>query len=314
MKRIKKPVHGSLEWLQVRHRDENGRVIFGASEAGALMGKSEYTTLADLCVAKLGEPEVTEPTRAMLKGIYFEQGLIDFAADELGLPLVTPDEMYAKGRFIVTLDGAWMVNDHPERIVECKVTSYSVTTEQDLPVSWVLQGHVQQWVTGAPVTFAVFDRQQNLSLIDMTYDPVWADQIVTMAEFVGASLDEGVIPENAWEVMTAGLVQKVYAPEPGKAIVADDELINYIVDLENTKRLIKELEADKAISEDQIARRMLDAETVTDAEGHVLLSWKQQKGRTSFDSKRFAQEHPELFSEYSREGSPFRVMRFGKAK
>jgi predicted phage-related endonuclease len=314
MKRIKKPVHGSLEWLQVRHRDENGRVIFGASEAGALMGKSEYTTLADLCVAKLGQPEVTEPTRAMLKGIYFEQGLIDFAADELGVALVTPDEMYAKGRFIVTLDGAQFDGDEIVQIVECKVTSYSVATQEDLPVSWVLQGHVQQWVTGAPVTFAVFDRQQNLSLIPMGYDPVWAEQITTMAEFVGASLDDGVIPEPAWDEMTAGLVQKVYAPEPGKAIQADDELVNWIVNLENTKRLIKELEADKAISEDQIARRMLDAETVTDAEGHVLLSWKQQKGRTSFDSKRFAQEHPELFSEFSREGSPFRVMRFGKAK
>ena len=314
MKRIKKPVHGSLEWLQIRHRDDTGRVIFGASEAGALMGKSEYTSLADLCVAKLGEPEVTEPTRAMLKGIYFEQGLIDFASAELCIPLVTPDEMYAKGRFIVTLDGAWMVNDHVEQIVECKVTSYTVGMEQDLPLSWVLQGHVQQWVTGAPVTFAVFDRQQNLSLIDMTYDPVWAQQINDFAEFVGAALDNGVIPDEAWDSMTAGLVQKMYAPEPGKAIEADDDLINWIVDLETLRRQIKKLEDEKSFAEDQIARRMLDAETVTDSEGHVLLSWKQQKGRTSFDSKRFAQEQPELFSEYSREGSPFRVMRFGKAK
>ena len=37
MQRIPKPPHGSVEWLNVRHRDENGKVTIGASEAGALM-------------------------------------------------------------------------------------------------------------------------------------------------------------------------------------------------------------------------------------------------------------------------------------
>ena len=117
---IPKPTHGSQEWLNLRHRDHNGKVIFGASEAGALMGVSEYTTRADLAVEKLSPPTVKAPTAAMIKGIIFEPALGEYASQQLGMQLITPDEMYLKGRWIATLD---FVNQHDAHIVEAKVTS-----------------------------------------------------------------------------------------------------------------------------------------------------------------------------------------------
>jgi len=72
MQVIPKPTHGSLEWLTVRHRDDAGNVTFGASETGALMGVSEYTTLADLCISKLQPPVEREPEPQMIKGLIFE--------------------------------------------------------------------------------------------------------------------------------------------------------------------------------------------------------------------------------------------------
>ena len=41
--------------------------------------------------------------------------------------------------------------------------------------------------------------------------------------------------------------------------------------------------------------------------GDVAVTWRSQP-RTSFDSKRFEKDHPELFKEYQKESS-FRVMR-----
>lgn len=310
MIRIPKPPHGSIDWLLVRHRDENGNVTFGASEAGALMGVSEYSSLADLCVAKLSEPEETPPTKAMLKGVIFEDALISHAATELGLALTTPAEMFRKGRFTATLDGA---TDDLATVVECKVTgAYTISDASDLPLPWVMQGHVQHYVTGADVWFSVFDRRQNLVVVQMPINENIIEELILQADRVGNSLDRGMIPDPAWADMTADLVQKAYQPVAGKTVEADEQLVNWIVDLENTKRMIKELQADEDRAKDEIAKRMLDAETVTSADGSVLLSWKAQKGRTSFDAKAFEQDHPELFGQYKKEGTAFRVMRFGK--
>jgi hypothetical protein len=44
-------------------------------------------------------------------------------------------------------------------------------------------------------------------------------------------------------------------------------------------------------------------------EGKQIVSWKYQNGKTSFDATRFKAEHPDLYSEYVKQGNPFRVMR-----
>lgn len=307
MERIPKPPHGSVEWLTVRHRDTQGKVTFGASEAGALMGVSEYTTLTDLCVSKLTEPEETPPTKAMLKGVIFEDALIDYAAKELGLKLSTPDEMFRKGRFTVTLDGA---TDDLSTVVECKVTSaHTITSADDLPMMWVMQGHVQHYVTGADIWFSVFDRRQNLTVVQMPINEDVISELLIQADRVGEALDNGVIPDEAWADFTAEQIALIYPQVPGKAIQADDELVNWIMDLENVNRQIKQLETEKKEAQDQIARRMIDADTVTDANGVPIFTWREQRGRVSFNAKAFEADHPELFAQYKREGAPFRVMR-----
>ena len=195
---IPKPTHGSQEWLNLRHRDHNGKVIFGASEAGALMGVSEYTSRADLAVEKLSPPTVKAPTAAMIKGIIFEPALGEYASQQLGMQLITPDEMYLKGRWISTLD---FVNQHDAHIVEAKVTSaYAIDSAADLPASWIMQGHVQHWCTGFSVSFVVFDKRQrykakyaealnNYSEIftgDMAWDEL-GKPTITLTEFAKTS-------------------------------------------------------------------------------------------------------------------------------
>ena len=307
MKRIPKPAHGSIDWLLIRHRDEEGKVTFGASEAGALMGVSEYTTLTDLCVSKLGEPEETPPTKAMLKGVIFEDALIAHAGNELGIAFRTPDEMFRKGRFTATLDGA---NDDLTVVVECKVTSaYTITSADDLPMSWVMQGHVQHYVTGATIWFSVFDRRQNLVVVEMPINENLIDELILQADKVGDALDAGIVPSEAWADLSAEQVATLYPQVTGKAIQADDDLVNWIMDLENTNRMLKDLERDKKQAQDAIARRMVDAEVVTDANGVPIFTWKEQRGRVTFNAKAFEADHPELFEQYKREGAPFRVMR-----
>ncbi len=244
MQVIPKPTHGSLEWLTVRHRDDAGNVTFGASETGALMGVSEYTTLADLCISKLQPPVEREPEPQMIKGLIFEAPLLAEAGRLTGLEVTTPNFMYRKGRFTATLDGlAYQPDDYdaPTRIIEAKVTAaYTVATPDDLPRSWVMQGHVQQWIMGLPVTFVVFDKRQHINLVEMPFDEGLMDTILNVADIVGADLDTGAMPDYAYRQMTADQIQALYPVKESRSITADDALVNDVFDLETTRNQIKQ--------------------------------------------------------------------------
>ncbi len=310
MQRLHKPEHGSIEWRMIRHRDDNGNCTFGASEAGAVIGVSEWTTTADLFISKLNEPVITPPTPGMLKGILFESALGEHAAKILRTELVTPDEMFRKGRWTATLD-FW--NPTTENlIVECKVTNaYEIQTSDDLPASWVAQGHVQHWVTGADVFFSVFDKHQRLSVVPMLIDDALLDELNIQAEVLGQAVDAGTIPDWINDMMSEQNVRETYPPRTGTETEANIDLMYWVQDLEDAKKLKKQAEDTERTAREMIARFMRDTERLT-YEGRTVLTWKEQAGRTSFETERFRAEHPDLAAQYEKQGSPIRVMRLGR--
>lgn len=311
MKRIVKPKHGSEAWLQVRHRDADGRVVFGASEAGALMGVSEYTNLLDLCYQKLQPtPPVSETTPAMRKGVLFEDALGVNASEVLGIDLIQPEEMFVRDRFVATLD--FIEPTKEEVVVECKVTNaYSIETGQDLPASWLMQGHVQHLVTGAEVWFSVFDKYQKLSVVRMPISYSTLEMLQEQSQVIGDSLDKGIIPDDAWLTANASQIGKLKPMQKGEYITLNDELLVHLQQYKSIKGQIKLL--DGLLNEviDEIARAMGSAEAI-EQDGDLLFTWREQKGRSSLDQKRLAEEQPDIYKAYMREGAPYRVMRIGK--
>ena len=92
---VPKPPHGSLDWLRIRHRDEVGLPVVSASEAAAVHGMHRFKSKYGLAMEKIAaEPEVTETTRAMDRGNRLEPVIIDWASDDLGIDLVSPQLMY----------------------------------------------------------------------------------------------------------------------------------------------------------------------------------------------------------------------------
>jgi predicted phage-related endonuclease len=311
MLKIPKPEHGSQEWLDVRHRDYKGRVTFGASEAGALMGVSEYQNLMGLCEAKLAPQQTPKPpTPAMRKGVIFEDALGLNASEFLGVKLVQPDVMYRKDRFTATLDFIEPLSE--QLIVECKVTSaYSVETGQDLPASWLMQGHVQHLVTGAEVWFSVFDKYQQLSVVRMPLHTATLDALQEQSERVAADLDKGIIPDEAWMTASAQQIAKLKPMHKGEVVECDDTVLGLVRELFTAKAAAKSAKENEKRLVDDLARIMGSAEAI-ESNGDVLMTWREQKGRTSFDQDRLKADHPDIFEQYVRQGSPMRVMRMGK--
>lgn len=303
MTEIVKPTHGSLEWLQIRHRDEQGRVRFGASEAPTLMGVSKFNTIVDLAIEKWAEPSVKEQNDAMLRGHLLEPALLEYAATLLEQPVPTPDVMYPAGRFIATLDG--LVGD---TIVEAKTTTF-YSSDDVLPEDyyWQVLAQLACVPSATRVLVVVLDKRMRLGYWEVSRDAVEDDiaRLLDRADEVGDALDKGEMPEDA---MPTEAQVKMLFPNPKGEI----ELTQVDVDIINgwnfAKAALKEAEAVEQAFKDQVARMLGEAEVGLFL-GEKVVTYKARKGIERLDTKRLTQDHPELVAQYKVTGSSTRVLR-----
>lgn len=307
MKLIPKMPHGSEEWLRMRWRDEDGRCTFGASDTPALMGESPYTTRSDLWMDKVNEPTVQPSNPVFDRGNALEPALGTWAGQQLGLHLFTPDVVYRHGRFTISLD---FVDDWeaPTVIVEAKTTTrYRVSSADDLPREWLWQGHAQHYATGAPVYFAVLDKDMSLSLTTMPIYEDWLAALAEEAERFGAMVDEGLLDDDIISGFTLEHLAEIYPANPGS--VTDIGVIaDVLEELREVQALKKQVEEREKALKTEVAKELGEYEAGT-IDGVEVVTWKLQKGRQSFDATAFKAAHPDLHAQFMKTGAPFRVMR-----
>jgi predicted phage-related endonuclease len=313
MKRIPKPTHGSQEWLQLRHRDDLGRVVFGASDAPALMGASPYKTRADLFINKLEEPKPSPDLPEFRRGNILEPVLLQEAEHYVGLPIVTPQFVYQNDRFSVSLDG---VDDpeNPSLIVEAKTTTrYSIRESNDLPEEWLWQGWCQQGVLSPnlskplPVLFVVLDRDQRFNCVQMPNNPEAYEMLRNEAENFGKWVESGMPAPDEINNFTADQIAKLFKSTPTE-VDLDDDGFQLLLDLQDLRAAQKQLEEQEKDIRKKIAQALLNNEIGT-FNGKKVVSWKEQRGRKGVDLTLLRNEHPELVAQYEKEGAPFRVLR-----
>lgn len=308
MQLITKPPHGSVEWLQTRWRDEENKVLFGASDAPILMGASPYRSRADLFVDKSVKPtQKGEDKPEFRRGNLLEKPLLQVASEVLNTEILTPNFMYRHGRFAVSLDGVDNEQE-PSVVVEAKTTSaYAIETAEDLPIEWLWQGTAQQLVTGLPVWFVVLDRRMNISVVEMTPNVEAAKRLREEAEEFAVLVETQQPLSSDFDKFTADQIALMYRATP-TSVDLTDEAVELVLALEAARTQRKKAEEAEKEAKDSLAKILLNNE-IGLYQGEKVVSWKEQKGRTSFDTVRFKQDFPELFHEYEKEGAPFRVLR-----
>lgn len=298
---IRKPPHGSAEWLLIRKQDDNGLRRVSASNAAAVHGEHEYLSTADYATELLDErdPEPTVANAAMERGNALEPALIAWAAQQHGVSIETPDSLHLFGRMIATLDGMSATGE----VYECKTTRKRF--EGTLPRQWYWQGVQQAVCAGVTgIWWVVLDGSLDLH---MHYQPVSPEEIDTHIERVNiflAAIDMGMYPENV-------------QPSYDNVATLNPEVLYEQVEMpaDATELFTRYREAQQTVKDAQAAADLIKAdiaaliggaeEAVID--GDVVATWKSQT-RESFDQKRFAAEHPELVAEYKKVSS-FRVLR-----
>lgn len=324
MRVISKPQHSSIEWQMLRHRDPEGRAIFGASEAASLMNRSQYESRGDLIIRKMGEPATSEPSPAMQSGNLIEPVLIEEASRRLGVEIVTPDFMFGLDRFVATPDGIdkaslMRLESHaamkktPDVWIEAKCTSrYRVKTHDDIPEMWRWQMSAQALITQAPIYLIVLDSDLHINLIEFNRSQEAEDELIRAADIIGKMIDDRQMPEEDLANLSSDQIASLWRASNRSVDLSVDALewISLLDDAKSQKRQAEEME-EKAKA--ALARMLLDAD-VGLIDGEPVITWKEQAGRSSLDTKRLSEDHPDLVEQYKKQSSSFRVMRTIKKK
>lgn len=300
MKSIPKPEHGSLEWLQTRHKHD-GKTIVGASEVSAVMGVNPYKNIIDIAIDKMQPPQVREQNQAMKRGTYLEQGLLDYASAEIGSVIVTPAMMYLNGRIISTLDG---VTNDSTRLFEAKTTTGWVQGDACLP-EWFWQAQAQMHCTDAiRVTFIVLDRQLRITMFDVVRDEEAIADMVEKVELFCTAIDDERLPEDV--PLSAEQVQQLHPTADAGEIELGAAGLELVQRWQTAKELSKQYADEEQELKDALANLIRNHESGT-IDGHKIITYKAQS-TTRFDSKAFGESHPDLLKQYQKQSS-FRVLR-----
>ena len=311
MQVLPKQKHGSKEWLLARWKDQDGRCVFGASDVPVLMGSSPYKTRGELFADKVNEPVVSEETAAFRRGNLLERPLLEEASRILGTNIFTPDVIYRDGRLSISLDGVDN-EQNPTIVVEAKTsTRYSIYKSEDLPEEWLWQGWAQQAVLQVPVWFVVLDRDQRISVVELPDNPAAIDALQIETAVFGGWVDGEPMDEDI-NNFSAADIARIWKVTP-TSVELPASAVDWANQLEEARALAKQAADLESKAKDALAQMMLGNEVGT-VDGVQLVSWKQQAGKASLDTKQLRADHPELVSQYEKQGAPFRVMRITKGK
>ena len=311
MQVIPKAKHGSKDWLLARWKDEDGRCVFGASDIPALMGASPYKTRGELFADKSNEPVVQEENAVFRRGNLLEKPLLEEASRILGTNVFTPEVIYREGRLSISLDG--VDNEQkPSIVVEAKTsTRYSIYNSDDLPEEWCWQGWAQMAVLQVPVWFVVLDRDQRISVVELPENSKAIDALRLETAVFGGWVDGDPMDEDINNFIAADIA-RIWKPTP-TSIELPVSAVDWANQLEEARAMAKQASDLEAKAKDALAQMLLSNEIGT-VDGVQLVSWKQQAGKASLDTKQLRADHPELVQQYEKQGAPFRVMRVTKGK
>lgn len=281
------------EWLKARKEG------IGASEVGAIIGVSPFETPFSIWLKKTGQVPPEPENEAMLMGHLLEDAVAKRWEIETGQKVIkasAADIIYVHAQYDYMRVTPDRIVKGRKKLLECKTTAMPVD-EDNLPPYWVAQVIYQQFVTGIhDADIAWLESGRRFGYANIPYDEEFAEFIADQVTvFWLENVCGGKEPDA---ISVSDLAVKIPRSTPEKAIEADDDAIDQINVLREKKAMYDALADEIAEIQNSLKMFMSDSEAIVDADGNVLLTWKSGKDKTSFDSKRFAEENPDLYERY----------------
>lgn len=289
------------EWLEER---KSG---IGASEVASVIGISPWDSPFALYLRKTGQVGPIEENQAMKLGHLLEPVVVQLWEEQTGFKAVkasAKDIIYQDPEHpwrIVTPDRiAYEINpDNGKKekvLLEIKTSAFSFDPD-NLPPYYVAQCQFQMLVTGIHVCYLCWlTSGRDYGQARLEYDAEFAEWLAGEVDrFWYENVLGGKEPDA---VNVADLSVKIPKSTPEKIIQADEDALDEVAQLNEKKAMYVALGEEIDMLTDSLKMYMTDSEALVDQEGRVILTWKSGKDKTSFDSKRFAAENPDLYDKY----------------
>lgn len=289
------------EWLELR---KNG---IGASEVASVVGISPWDSPFALFLRKTGQCPPIEENQAMKMGHLLEPVVVQLWEDATGCKAVkasAKDIIYQDPEHpwrIVTPDRiAHEINPDTGKkakvLLEIKTSAFSFDPD-NLPAHYIAQCQFQMLVTGIHVCYLCWlTAGREFGYTRLEYDPEFTEWLASEVDrFWNENVLGGKEPDA---INVSDLAIKVPHSTPDKPIEADPKALEEIASLREKKAQYDALGKEIETLQDSIKMYMEDCDAITDPDGNVLVTWKSGKDRTSFDSKAFAAENPDLYDKY----------------
>lgn len=290
------------EWLKVR------KLGLGGSDMSAVLGVNNWRSPLDVWLDKTSDTIEEKESEPMYWGTILEDIVAQEFAKRTGwkvrnnnFTLQSEEYPYLLAnidREIVGVDAG----------LECKTANAFKADEwqgDSVPDAYYVQCQHYMAVTGRSSwwiaclvggnTFYYKEIKRNEEVIKAIID--------TGAEF-WRLVETETMPAPDDSKACSEALKKIYQQSNGKAIELPAEYSNTVIDYLKIKDQLTELESQKRGIENLLKDYMKDNEKAT-AGDHVV-SWKTSKPRETFDSKKFKSDHPEMYTNYIKQGEPSR--------
>jgi predicted phage-related endonuclease len=301
---------------------ETRRTRCTGTKVAAILGKSKFRTPFDVYAQAKKLVEDTPQTPQMLRGIVMERALLDYYEEFVGSKVARPDNTFVHPHedwMAASPDGFWE-QDGGMVIVDAKTSrdrsAWGRPGTDDVPVDYSMQLHWYAAVMSAyfdkPVVglevVVFFTMTDEIEIYKVRPDPELGEKLIERCrDWWWKHVIAGVAPEIDHGKSVDKMLDNVQFTNNELIETEDEGIIATIKELVELKKDIKRLDNKKKSLENKVKTFIGTSAGIFG--GGYRATWKPQRGRDTFNTKRFKAEHPDLAEQYVNEGKPYRILR-----
>lgn len=295
------------KWLEMRNMG------IGGSDASIVVGLNKWKSPFSLWLEKTGqsEPEDLSNNEYVYWGKKLEQAVSDRFCELTGKKVqkrgLLQSEEYP---FMLASVDRMVVGENAG--LECKTANGFAGKQwedDEVPDAYYIQCQHYMAVTGCDkwyIAVLIGGNKFIWKCIERNQQDI--DVLIGAEKDFWRKVENNIVPDVDGSSCCSKALEKRLSIQVEKVVLPTEaeDLINKIDELDKT---IKVLEEQKDFGKNQIKKMLVDLKAEAGVVGERSVTWKEQAGRTTVDSKKLKAEMPEVYGKYSKVGNPTRVFR-----